>query len=186
MKLIPNTNLYINCDGTTILEEGKSKPRGVHTNSYGYLIASLPYKGRLSKNGKPVSEKKSVHRLVAEAYLPNPDNLPQVNHIDGNKLNNHYENLEWCTVKHNIKHAYDTGLFNTTRKSASDRMKAKPKSYFQKARAKANKLTEKEVLDIRSRYDSTMETRKLLASEYNMSLDFIYRVGTKRAYKDIL
>lgn len=54
----------------------------------------------------------SVHRLVAENFIDNPNNLPQVNHIDGNKKNNNINNLEFCTAKHNMNEAVRIGLFD--------------------------------------------------------------------------
>lgn len=68
----------------------------------GYLKVTL------SKDGE--SKKFYLHRLVAIQFLDNPDNLPQVNHIDGNKLNNQVSNLEWCTKQENQNHAVRTGL----------------------------------------------------------------------------
>ena len=67
--------------------------------SCGYLQVGL------SKNGK--SKTRTVHRLVAETFLPNPNDLPQVNHRDEDKDNNNVENLEWCDTKYNIN--YGTG-----------------------------------------------------------------------------
>ena len=61
------------------------------------------------------SKRVLVHRLVAQAFIDNPYNLPQVNHIDGDKSNNSIDNLEWCTREDNIKHAYKIGL-NPSRK----------------------------------------------------------------------
>lgn len=66
------------------------------------------YTCMLNKNGKNKLFK--VHRLVALVFIDNPNNLPIVNHIDGNKLNNNYKNLEWCTYSHNNKEAYRLGL----------------------------------------------------------------------------
>ena len=53
-----------------------------------------------------------VHRLVAQTFIPNPNNLPQINHIDGDSLNNRINNLEWCDNSHNLKHAVETGLLD--------------------------------------------------------------------------
>lgn len=63
---------------------------------------------RLWENGRP--KVKGIHRLLAEIYIPNPKNLPQVNHIDGNPRNNDLKNLEWCTNRENQRHAYRMGL----------------------------------------------------------------------------
>ncbi len=71
-------------------------------NKKGYLQVSL------AKNGKTKTER--VNRLVAKTFIPNPKNLPQVNHIDGNKLDNSIENLEWCDCKYNINEAWKIGL----------------------------------------------------------------------------
>jgi len=69
----------------------------------------------LYKNNKPFTHK--IHRLVADTFIENKDNKLTVNHIDGNKLNNNVNNLEWATYSENIKHAYNTGLMENTRKA---------------------------------------------------------------------
>lgn len=65
----------------------------------------------LYKNAK--AKRKYIHRLVAETFILNNQNLPCVNHIDGNKSNNNANNLDWCSYKTNIEHAYKTGLYKT-------------------------------------------------------------------------
>lgn len=73
------------CGGLTL------KPRSFRN---GYLHVNL------YKNGKMKS--KSIHRLVAEVFIPNPNNFPEVNHLDENKTNNYVEDLEWCTREYNM------------------------------------------------------------------------------------
>jgi hypothetical protein len=73
------------------------------------------YTVRLTKKDK--GSTKYVHRLLAETFIPNPENKKCVNHMDGKKLNNALCNLEWCTASENSKHAYQTGLSKVPEKS---------------------------------------------------------------------
>lgn len=57
-----------------------------------------------------------VNRIIAQTFIPNPNNLPQVNHIDGNKTNNCVDNLEWCNASHNMKHCFDNRMSDWTTK----------------------------------------------------------------------
>lgn len=72
------------------------------SNNKGYKMAHI------SKD--KVSHALLIHRMVAMAFIPNPDNKPHVNHIDGSRNNNCVDNLEWCTHKENIQHAWRIGL----------------------------------------------------------------------------
>lgn len=89
--------------GYTVFEDGtilgrRGKPMQKVDNGRGYFIVSL----YLNKRPTTIS----VHRLVALCFVANPDNLPEVDHIDGDKQNNHKGNLRWVTRGFNIEHAY--------------------------------------------------------------------------------
>lgn len=80
----------------------------IHTSGYRQLKEKI-LKGGITKDGYNVVTLRkdnigkiySIHRLVAETFIPNPNNLPEVNHKDENKVNNHVDNLEWCTHQYN-------------------------------------------------------------------------------------
>lgn len=72
----------------------------------------------------------SIHRLVAKAFIPNPNNLPQVNHKDENKLNNRVDNLEWCTAKYNIN--YGTTIDRRAKTQTNRKDQSKPVLQYDK------------------------------------------------------
>lgn len=107
-KIIRNGKLLIVEDQTVYRIKGKLLYKcAVNGTSRGYRYDSVSYQ----EDGK--QKHVTVHRLMAEAFIPNPENKPQVNHIDGDPGNNAIENLEWVTAKENVRHAYDTGLIRT-------------------------------------------------------------------------
>lgn len=89
-------------------KHSKGKILNPAKNNRGYLRVALCFEGKARYD--------SIHRLVAETFIPNPKNLTEVNHKDGNKLNNTVENLEWTTRTQNQIHAYRIGLRKTTQK----------------------------------------------------------------------
>jgi len=110
----------------------------------------------------------SLHRLICMAYNPNPLGLPQVNHIDGNKHNNYYTNLEWCTNKENSDHAWATGL----------------KSIETHARGETSgqsKLTEEDVIAIRN----AVIPMRDLAIKYKVTPTTITRIKRRESWTHI-
>ncbi|AIW03523.1 HNH endonuclease [Bacillus phage Moonbeam] len=83
--------------------KGKVNKTGYHVIYISPSDPAIPFAG---KNGGEYY----VHRVVATLFIANPNNLPVVNHLDGNPINNDFSNLEWCTQKRNAQHACDTGL----------------------------------------------------------------------------
>ena len=96
MKQFRNTPYFVTNTGL-VYRQGSNKPLKSDTTGK-YLRVTLCVNGNTQRH--------SIHRMVAECYIPNPLNKPQVNHKDLNKLNNHADNLEWVTISENTTHAY--------------------------------------------------------------------------------
>lgn len=97
-------NLYEISNFGVIRKVKTKRPLKVFYRTNGYYTTSL------CKNYKVTMI--YLHRVIAETFIPNPNNLPCINHIDGNKTNNDLSNLEWCSYSDNNRHAYEIGLKN--------------------------------------------------------------------------
>lgn len=137
-----------------ILKEKILKPQIINS---GYLKITL----------KKESKEKGylVHRLVALHFINNPFDLPEVNHLDGDKINNNDWNLEWTNSKGNKKHAWELGLYR--------KQYAENNSNY--------KLSDIIIDDVRTKYKSGGYTQKQLAIENNVTQGFIsYLINNKR------
>lgn len=129
-----------------------------HNHTGGYL------RGRV--NGKDFY----IHRLVATAFVDNPENKGEVNHIDGNKKNNRADNLEWCTSSENKKHAYKTGL----------RPIEELQEMAKRPRYKRRRLSIEEAREIK-RSD---KSESGLAKDYKCSRTTIHHIKAGKIYKE--
>lgn len=132
----------------------------------GLLSPNKTYRGYLtytmSINGFAV--RKSAHRIVAESFIPNPENKPHVNHLNSNRTDNRVENLEWCTHSENVKHSYKIGVSTQVGTKNS-----------------CCKLTEKQVINI---FNSRKSPREL-CNVYPVSIKTISDIRTGKSWSHI-
>lgn len=124
----------------------------------GYLLIDI------SHNKKVYT--RQVHRLVATAFIPNPDKIETVNHKDGDKTNNHVNNLEWMTRISNVRHAWETGL-------------VKPRSGEDNP---ANKFTEEQIREVCKLLETNKYNYKVISRITGVSYDTVKDIKYKRAW----
>jgi hypothetical protein len=133
----------------------------------GYLILTL------CKNRK--RENKTLHRLVAIAFIPNPENKATVNHINGVKTDNCVSNLEWNTYSENHLHAHKTGLMDSKHCTGINGCNSGEKSHL-------TKLNKYKVMEIKDLLKSKLFTQKQISEFYNCSRTNISSIKTKKAW----
>lgn len=132
----------------------------LHLNNNGYLRADL-------RNGEE-HKSKLVHRLVAQAFIPNPENKKCVNHKDGNKRNNCVNNLEWVTHSENMKHAIKTNLCHVPGLSGEQHPN--------------RKLTRDQIEEIKTLFADGI-VRSTIAKRYGVSKEQIYNITNNKQWK---
>jgi hypothetical protein len=142
------------------------------TDKKGYLRVALV------KNGKLHTLK--VHRIVASAFIYNPENKPQVNHKNGNKKDNSVQNLEWCTQKENAIHAVKNGLWDMKIAGWN-----KGITTIKGSQIGTSLLKEFQVIEIRNKFKPRKYTRKMLAKEYNVTEACIADIVRGKSWKHL-
>ena len=146
-----------------VFEDGsiETRNKGKHfgsKNNKGYLV--------FTRNNKTYL----VHREVAKRFIPNPNGFNEVDHIDGNKTNNHYTNLRWCTRNQNMKWASEKGVMKHNN--------------YSKGENHSSNFKKKDILDIRKRV-ANGERQDHIALEYNVSKTCIHRIIHRKTWSHI-
>ena len=137
------------------------------SNQWKKIVQHISGKGEVYLSVAIAHCPRRVHRLIAEAWVPNPEGKPEVNHIDGDKLNNSIENLEWVTRAENAQHAYDTGLSRAVKGVGS----------------RVSKLNADQVKWIRD--SAGKVTQAKMAEALNVCVDTISKVARGLVYRDV-
>jgi len=151
--LISNEGRVFSYKSNKFLKPGKG--------SRGYLIVVLC--------NNSVGKSHTIHRLVALAFIPNPENKLTVNHIDSVRTNNHVSNLEWTTYSENNQHGYDFGFIKPVKGSKNVQ----------------SKLTESQVKEIRSLYKTGEYTQTVLAKIFYVSQRLISNIVNRKKWVHI-
>lgn len=179
-KPIKNYEDYLVNENGEIYSKLSNKLLKPRKDKDGYLMFNL-YNNKKCKTIK-------LHRLVAMTYIPNPENLPQINHINGVKTDNRVENLEWCTASQNTKHAYDLGLNENGREAARKNGKKVGKIYG-KIYGKINikRATEATIRhltpELKELFDDLFINKlknKDIAKKYNLSQPYVSQIKNKQ------
>lgn len=158
-----------------------SKPHAVSNNGTVIHIRRREViKSSLNHKGYPHvclenKKTKTVHRIVAETFIPNPENKPQVNHIDGNKQNNNVDNLEWVTNKENAIHAVRIGL-----RTESDKKISLAMSGSKNHRAKLTEAEAKQIKDL-----CETNTNKQIAELFPVGPTIVSMIRHNKIWKHI-
>lgn len=173
-KAVPNFNFYevSNTGKVRSIVRLVNSRRGNFVKKQKVLKPSDDQKGYLQvvlyKSDGKTTKSYKVHKLVALVFVPNPLNKETVNHIDGIKANNFSSNLEWNTRSENTQHKFAIGLHDV-------RGEKHP----------CVKLTEKDVLAIRSIGKSDKATRDMLAKKYNVTASYLWQLMNRRSWKHV-
>ena len=141
------------------IHNGKKRIMKIQNHSHGYNVINL-YEHELSRQFS-----RYIHRLVGQAFIPNPLNKPQINHKDGNKKNNNVSNLEWMTAKENCAH------------SSKNNLLPKGQNHYY------SKLSNKDVKEIKKLIKKGV-MGKDIAKKYNVSRSLISKIKLGRGRND--